>query len=68
MIQNRHLYKTVSYDGKEYFITKDDYVYMRDLLERQLVTLQESDVDHDLEITELKLFFIRFDHHIQMMR
>ena len=65
---NRHIYKTVSYNRKIGTLNKQDFLYMRDLLERQLVTLQESDVDHDLDITELKLFFIRFDHHIQMMR
>ena len=68
MIQNRHLYKTVSYDGKEYFITKDDYVYMRDLLETVLEQLQNSDLDKDSEIDRLKQFFIKFDHHVERMR
>ena len=65
---NRHLYKTVSYNRKIGTLNKQDFLYIRDLLERQLEILQKSDADHDLEITELKLFFIRFDHHIQMMK
>ena len=61
---NRHLYRTASYDRKKGVLTKDDYVYMRDLLETVLVQLQESDLDHDEEITKLKILFIRLDHHI----
>ena len=37
---------------------------MRDLLENVLVQMQESDLDHDEEITKLKILFIRLDHHI----
>lgn len=64
MIRNAHLFKTVNYDRKKGVLTKDDYVYMRDLLETVLVQLQESDLDHDEEITKLKILFIRLDHHI----
>ena len=61
---NPYLYKTVSYDKSKRVLTKDDYVYMRDLLETVLVQLQESDLDNDAEITKLKILFIRLDHHI----
>ena len=64
MIQNRHLYKSVSYDRKKGVLTRDDFIYMRDLLENVLVQMQESDLDHDEEITKLKILFIRLDHHI----
>ena len=45
---NPYLYKTVSYDKSKRVLTKDDYVYMRDLLETVLVQLQESDLNQDL--------------------
>ncbi|ENV82830.1 hypothetical protein F941_01596 [Acinetobacter bouvetii DSM 14964 = CIP 107468] len=61
---NKHIYKPVSYDRKKGVLTKDDYVYMRDLLE---TVLQESDLDHDEEITKLKILFIRLDHHIDRL-
>ena len=61
---NRHIYKTVRYDRKKVVLTKDDFIYMRDLLESVLVQMQESDLDHDEEITKLKILFIRLDHHI----
>ena len=65
---NRHIYKTVRYDRKKGVLTKDDFIYMRDLLESVLVQMQESDLDHDEEITKLKILFIRLDHHIDRIR
>ena len=65
---NRHIYKTVSYDRKIGVLTRDDYSYMRDLLEIALEQLQNSDLDKDLEIDRLKQFFIKFDHHVDRMR
>ncbi len=65
---NRHLYRTVSYDRKKGVLTKDDYLYMRDLLEIALQELQSSDSDRDSEIDRLKQFFIKFDHHVARMR
>ena len=68
MNQNRHLYKTASYDRQKGVLTRDDYLYMRDLLELALQGLQSSDLDRDSEIDRLKQFFIKFDHHIARMR
>ena len=65
---NRHIYKTVSYDRKIGVLTRDDYSYMRDLLEIALEQLQNSDLDKDSEIDRLKQFFIKFDHHVERMR
>ncbi|OTG91347.1 hypothetical protein B9T34_03310 [Acinetobacter sp. ANC 3813] len=65
---NRHIYKTTSYDRKKGSLNKDDYLYMRDLLETVLQQLQESDLDNDKEIDQLKQFFIKLDHHIDRMR
>ena len=65
--KQRH-YKTVSYDRKIGVLTRDDYSYMRDLLEIALEQLQNSDLDKDSEIDRLKQFFIKFDHHVDRMR
>ena len=43
MIRNALLSKTVNYDRKIGVLTKDDYMYMRDLLEIALQELQSSD-------------------------
>lgn len=36
MIRNAHLFKTVNYDRKIGVLTREDYSYMRDLLETAL--------------------------------
>ena len=56
---NPHLYKTGSYDRSKGVLTKADYVYMRDLLETVLEQLQNSELDNDKEIDQLKQFFIK---------
>lgn len=68
MIRNAHLFKTVNYDRKIGVLTREDYSYMRDLLETALEQLQNSDLDKDSEIDRLKQFFIKFDHHVDRMR
>ena len=68
MIRNAHLFKTVNYDRKISVLTREDYSYMRDLLETALEQLQNSDLDKDSEIDRLKQFFIKFDHHVDRMR
>ena len=68
MIRNAHLFKTVNYDRKIGILTREDYSYMRDLLETALEQLQNSELDKDSEIDRLKQFFIKFDHHVERMR
>ena len=68
MIRNAHLFKTVHYDRKIGVLTREDYSYMRDLLETALEQLQNSELDKDSEIDRLKQFFIKFDHHVERMR
>lgn len=51
--KQRH-YKTVSYDRSKGTLTKADYVYMRNLLETVLEQLQNSELDNDNEIDQLK--------------
>lgn len=55
---NPHLHKTGSYDRSKGVLTKADYVYMRDLLETVLEQLQNSELDNDKEIDQLKQFFL----------
>ncbi|KAB0653903.1 hypothetical protein F7P73_05180 [Acinetobacter bohemicus] len=68
MIRNAHLFKTVNYDRKIGVLTREDYSYMRDLLETALEQLQNSELDKDSEIDRLKQFFIKFDHHVERLR
>ncbi|SDY58745.1 hypothetical protein SAMN05421643_11569 [Acinetobacter kyonggiensis] len=56
------------YDRSKGVLTKADYVYMRDLLETVLEQLQNSELDNDIEIDQLKQFFIKLDHHVERMR
>ena len=65
---NPHLNKTGSYDRKKGTLTRADYEYMRDLLETVLEQLQNSQLDNDKEIDQLKQFFIKLDHHIDRLR
>ena len=65
---NPHLYKTGSYDRNKGTLTRADYEYMRDLLETVLEQLQNSQLDNDKEIDQLKQFFIKLDHHIDRLR
>ena len=64
-MKNRHVYKSTLYNRNKGVLTKTDFEFMRELLERQLIQLQQSD-RHD-EIDQLKQLFIRLDHQIQRM-
>ena len=55
------------YDRSKGVLTKADYVYMRDLLETVLEQLQNSELDNDIEIDQLKQFFIKLDYHIDRL-
>ena len=59
--------KTGSYDRSKGVLTKTDNVYMRDLLETVLEQLQNSELDNDKEIDQLKQFFIKLDHPIDRL-
>ena len=60
---NRHIYKTVNYDRKIDVLTKDDYMYMHDLLETVLEQLQNSDLDNDREIDHFENFFVKLQQY-----
>ena len=65
---NRHIYKTVNYDRKIGVLLKSDYLFISDLLERQLEVMQSLDIDNHKEIDRLKILFIKLEHQIQQFR
>lgn len=65
---NRHIYKTVNYDRKIGVLLKTDYLFIFDLLERQLEVMQSLDIDNHKEIDRLKILFIKLEHQIQQFR
>jgi hypothetical protein len=66
---NPHLYKTGSYDRSKGVLTKVDYLFMRECLENYLEKIQQDfDQENDQEIMQIKLLFIKLDHHIDRLR
>ena len=66
--KQRH-YKTVSYDRSKGVLTRADYLFMRECLENYLEKIQQDfDQENDQEIMQIKLLFIRLDHHIDRLR
>lgn len=61
------IYSTTRYDRKIGVLRKEDYVFIRQCLERYLVHLQLQDTDNSVEIDALKLFFIKLDHTINRL-
>ena len=64
---NPHLYKTGSYDRSKGVLTKADYVFMRECLEKHLENMQLSDLDYSQQIDDLKQLFIKLDHTINRL-
>ena len=65
---NHHIFKTSFYDRNKGVLFKSDYVFMRECLDKYLANIQQLDIDNYEEIDQLKLLFIKLDHHIQRMR
>ena len=66
---NPHLHKTGSYDRSKGVLTRADYLFMRECLENYLEKIQQDfDQENDQEIMQIKLLFIRLDHHIDRLR
>ena len=65
---NRHVYKTASYNRNKGVMLKSDFVFMRDSLEKYLDYIRELDIDNYDEVEQLKLLFIKLDHHIDRLR
>lgn len=65
---NRHIYKTASYDRNKGVMLKSDFVFMRDSLEKYLDHICDLQTNNFEEIDQLKLLFIKLDHHIDRLR
>ena len=61
------IYSTTRYDRKIGVLRKEDYVFMRQCLERYLIYLQSQSIDNSIEIDALKVFFIKLDHTIKRL-
>ena len=68
MIRNKHVWRTAFYNRNIGVLHKSDYVFMRDCLEKYLWEIQQLDIDNYEEIDQLKLLFIKLDHHIDRLR
>lgn len=66
-IRFNSIYSTTRYDRKIGVLRKEDYVFMRQCLERYLVHLQFQNTDNSAEIDALKVFFIKLDHTIKRL-
>lgn len=65
---NRHIWRTTVYDRKIGSLDKSDYFFIRESLEKYLDQIRELETDNHEEIDQLKLFFIKLDHHIDRLR
>ena len=65
---NRHIYKTTFYNRNKGVMLKSDFVFMRDSLEKYLDYIRDLDTNNFEEIDQLKLLFIKLDHHIERFR
>jgi hypothetical protein len=61
---NRYLYRTVGYNRNKGVLRKEDYVFIRDCLEKHLENMQLSNDGLSREIDQLKVLFIKLDHTI----
>lgn len=62
-----YVYGTVLYNRNKGVLRKNDYVFIRDCLEKHLENMQSSNIDYSLEIDQLKQLFIRLDHTISRL-
>ena len=47
---------------------KSDFIFIRDSLEKYLDHIRDLDTNNFEEIDQLKLLFIKLDHHIERFR
>ena len=67
-MKNRHIWRTTFYNRNIGVLQKSDYIFIRDSLEKYLDQIRELDTDNYNEIDQLKLLFIKLDHHIDRLR
>lgn len=66
-MNNRHVYSTIAYSRNKGVLRKEDYIFMRECLEKQLQYMQLSDFDYSQQIDDLKQLFIKLDHTINRL-
>ncbi len=64
---NRHLYSIIAYSRNKGVLRKEDYIFMRECLEKYLEYMQLSDFDYSQQIDDLKQLFIKLDHTINRL-
>ena len=64
---NRRIYATGYYSRNIGMLRKEDYIFIRENLEKHLENMQLSNLDFAREIDELKVFFIKLDHAISRL-
>ena len=67
-MRNKHIWRTTSYNRNIGSLDKSDYIFIRESLEKYLDQIRELEIDNHEEIDQLKLFFIKLDHHIDRLR
>lgn len=66
-MNNRHVYSTIAYSRNKGVLRKEDYIFMRECLEKHLENMQLSNDDLAREIDTLKVLFIKLDHTINRL-
>ena len=66
-MNNKHVWKTSFYNRNIEVLYKSDYVFIRECLEKYLGEIQHLDIDNYEEIDQLKLLFIKLDHHLDRL-
>ena len=66
-MSNRHVYSTIAYSRNKGVLRKEDYIFMRECLEKHLENMQLSDLDYSHQIDDLKQLFIKLDHTINRL-
>lgn len=66
-MNNRHVYSTIAYSRNKGVLRKEDYIFMRECLEKQLEYMQLSNFDYSQQIDDLKQLFIKLDHTISRL-
>ena len=66
-MNNRHVYSTIAYSRNKGVLRKEDYIFMRECLEKHLENMQLSNFDYSQQIGDLKQLFIKLDHTINRL-
>ena len=61
------IYSTIAYSRNKGVLRKEDYIFMRECLEKHLENMQLSDFDYSQQIDDLKQLFIKLYHTINRL-